>query len=95
MSGAERAMAEVLGNIWPEDHDDHECSTCMHDMAIEAPQVITALRAAGFAVVPVVATEGMLRAGNRAVKNLEGLRSLHGMLSVWAAMLAAAQEDGR
>jgi D-serine deaminase-like pyridoxal phosphate-dependent protein len=84
MSGAERAMLQALGP-----------AAVALQMAPSPREVLDKLRAAGFAVVPVVATEGILRAGNRAVKNLEGLRSLHGMLSVWAAMLAAAQEDGR
>jgi len=53
-----------------------------------ANSILSALRSAGFAVVPVEPTEGMRKAG----ENSPNTRLAS---HVWRAMLKAAQEDSR
>ena len=53
-----------------------------------ADDILSALRSAGFAVVPVEPTEGMRKAG----ENSPNTRLAS---HVWRAMLKAAQEDSR
>ena len=54
----------------------------------KADAILSALRSAGFAVVPVEPTEGMRKAG----ENSPNTRLAS---HVWRAMLKAAQEDSR
>lgn len=55
-----------------------------------ADDILSAIRSAGFAVVPVEPTEGMLKAGYGWPS---GVPALDGR--AWKALLKAAQEDSR
>jgi hypothetical protein len=62
--------------------------------AIVADEILAALHAAGFAVVPVEATSRMCAAGVPEVRKARGLQKGRGdMQTIWAAMIAAANPD--
>ena len=57
--------------------------------AVEVDAMLGILRIAGFAVVPVEPTEGMVRSGLR--ERDHG----HSATAIWKMMITAAQEDSR
>lgn len=65
----------------------------------EAKRILSALRSAGFAVVPVEPTEGMAMAFHeaqwRAPQDRTYMRRLEDFADRYKAMLKAAQEDSR
>lgn len=78
----------------------HECGQLGSDTTASLPiadAILTALRSAGFAVVPMEPTTVMLQAAADVDSKAYAGGSLHGAddEQIWAAMVAAAQEDAR
>lgn len=62
------------------------------DQDAYADAALSAIKAAGFAVVPVEPTEAMAKASAIRTKNPDGSRTTTWGISVWSAMIQAAQE---